>query len=112
MHRSLQLTAFLALASVRPALAQEGGLLDINEGLMVWTIIIFLIVLAVLYEAAYPHILGAVEAREATAEVLEAKVAESGAWRATARKVSTLSAMSSGTASITRSAVPTVCARF
>ena len=64
MHRSLQLTAFLALASVKPALAQEGGLLDINEGLMVWTILIFVLVLAILYKYAFPHILGAVEARE------------------------------------------------
>lgn len=45
--------------------AQEGGLLSVNTGLMFWTIAIFLIVLAVLYRVAFPHILGAVEAREA-----------------------------------------------
>jgi F-type H+-transporting ATPase subunit b len=55
----------LLLASATPAFAQEGGLLDINEGLMVWTILIFLVVLGILYKAAFPHILGAVEAREA-----------------------------------------------
>ncbi len=64
MQKSLRLTALLLLIAARPALAQEGGLLDINTGLMVWTVLIFLIVLAVLYKAAFPHILGAVEARE------------------------------------------------
>lgn len=38
--------------------------MDINEGLMIWTVLIFLIVLAILYRAAFPKILGAVEARE------------------------------------------------
>src|SRR5690606_4196503 len=64
MQKSLRLTALLLLIAARPALAKEGGLLDINTGLMVWTVLIFLIVLAVLYKAAFPHILGAVEARE------------------------------------------------
>ena len=64
MHTILRLTALLLLIGVKPAFAQEGGLLDINSGLMVWTILIFLIVLGVLYKAAFPHILGAVEARE------------------------------------------------
>ena len=65
MRTSLRLCLLLLLASATPAFAQEGGLLDINEGLMVWTILIFLIVLGILYKAAFPHILGAVEAREA-----------------------------------------------
>jgi F-type H+-transporting ATPase subunit b len=64
IRKSLHLTILLALASVTPAFAQEGGLLDINEGLMVWTIVIFVLVLAILYRFAFPHILGAVEARE------------------------------------------------
>ncbi len=64
MQKILRLTAILLLMGARPAFAQEGGLLDINSGLMVWTILIFLIVLGVLYKAAFPHILGAVEARE------------------------------------------------
>lgn len=65
MHTILRLTALLLLVTASPAFAQEGGLLEIDTGLMVWTILIFLIVLAILYKAAYPHILGAVEAREA-----------------------------------------------
>jgi F-type H+-transporting ATPase subunit b len=65
MQRFLRLTLLLSLVTAKPAFAQEGGLLDINEGLMVWTVLIFLIVLGILYKAAFPHILGAVEAREA-----------------------------------------------
>ncbi|MEX2582077.1 MAG: F0F1 ATP synthase subunit B [Gemmatimonadota bacterium] len=65
MHTSLRLTALLLLVTAKPAFAQEGGLLDINTGLMVWTVLIFLLVLGILYKAAFPHILGAVEAREA-----------------------------------------------
>ena len=65
MLRTLRLAALLSILLATPALAQDGGgLLDINTGLMVWTVLIFLIVLGVLYKAAYPAILGAVEARE------------------------------------------------
>jgi F-type H+-transporting ATPase subunit b len=65
MSRSLRLTALLTALLASPAHGQEdGGLLSINTGLMVWTVLIFLIVLLVLYKAAFPHILGAVEARE------------------------------------------------
>ena len=65
MHRPLRLAALLSLLSATPLVAQEkGGLLSINTGLMVWTVVIFVIVLLLLYRFAYPHILGAVEARE------------------------------------------------
>jgi F-type H+-transporting ATPase subunit b len=65
MRTSLRLTALLVTATATPAFAQEGGLLAIDTGLMVWTVLIFLIVLAILYKMVFPHILGAVEAREA-----------------------------------------------
>lgn len=65
MPKSLPLALLFLTTLATPTVAQEGGLLDVNEGLMVWTIIIFLIVLFVLYKFAYPPILGAVEAREA-----------------------------------------------
>lgn len=65
MSRSLRLAALLLMLLATPAFAAEGGLLDVNEGLIIWTILIFLIVLVVLYKAAFPMILGAVEAREA-----------------------------------------------
>ena len=78
MRRSLFATTALLFAAT-PLLAQEhaaeegGGLLSINPGLTIWTIVIFLIVLAILTKAAYPKILGAVEARERhIAELTEA----------------------------------------
>lgn len=64
MQRSLRLAALLSLLAASPAFAAEGGLLSPEPGLMVWTVLIFGIVLFVLYRAAYPKILGAVEARE------------------------------------------------
>ena len=63
--KSLPLVPLLVLALASPAYAAEGGLLSPDPGLIVWTIITFLIVLVLLYKFAYPHILGAVEAREA-----------------------------------------------
>ena len=71
MRRWLTTLVAFALLGATPLLAQEhgegggGGLLSINPGLSVWTIVIFLIVLVILSKAAYPKILGAVEAREA-----------------------------------------------
>jgi F-type H+-transporting ATPase subunit b len=64
--KSLLLFAMLALVVAGPAAAAEdqGGILTPAGGLMVWTLIVFGIVLIVLYKFAYPLILGAVEARE------------------------------------------------
>lgn len=70
MRNSLKLALLLLLSITSPLAAQEGGLLEVNTGLMVWTVLIFLIVLLVLYRFAYPQILGAVEAREARIEEL------------------------------------------
>jgi F-type H+-transporting ATPase subunit b len=70
MRRSLAPSLLLLAALAAPAAAQEhgegggGGLLSINPGLIIWTILIFLIVLAILSKFAFPKILGAVEARE------------------------------------------------
>ena len=64
--RSLPLVSGLLLGSVAPAFAAEGGgLLNVNTGLTAWTLIIFGIVFLILWKAAFPKILGAVEAREA-----------------------------------------------
>jgi F-type H+-transporting ATPase subunit b len=62
--RALLTLAFAGLFAVTPAYGQEGGLLSPETGLMVWTLIVFAIVLTVLYKFVYPPILGAVEARE------------------------------------------------
>ncbi|CAN5121629.1 hypothetical protein BH23GEM4_BH23GEM4_05150 [soil metagenome] len=65
MLRSLLLFTILTAGAAGPARAQEGGgLLEVNLGLTFWTIVIFLVVLAILTKFAYPPILGAVEARE------------------------------------------------
>jgi F-type H+-transporting ATPase subunit b len=77
MRRSLIAALGLILATAAPLLAQGeheggGGLLSINTGLSAWTIIIFLIVLAILSKFAFPRILGAVEAREKHLEELAA----------------------------------------
>lgn len=76
MRRSLITALGLVLASAAPLIAQEehggggGGLLSVNGGLSFWTILIFLIVFAILSKAAFPKILGAVEAREKHLEEL------------------------------------------
>ena len=58
------LVATLLLATAAPAYSQEAGPLDVNLGLMIWTFLIFGLVLAALYRFAWPNILGAVERRE------------------------------------------------
>jgi F-type H+-transporting ATPase subunit b len=62
--RALGFLIIAVLVMAAPASAQEGGLLSPSTGLMFWTIVTFLIVLIVLWKAALPPILGAVEARE------------------------------------------------
>jgi F-type H+-transporting ATPase subunit b len=52
-------------AAAAPEEGAQGGLLTIEGGLVIWTLIVFGTVLTVLYLKAYPLILGAVEAREA-----------------------------------------------
>ena len=68
MRRSLFLVPALVVLAASPLrAAEEGGnsLLMPNTGLSIWTIVIFLLVLAILSKFAFPKILGAVEAREA-----------------------------------------------
>lgn len=89
MRRSLYLLPALLLGSAAPLYA-EGGLLDLNPGLSIWTVIIFLVVLGVLSKFAFPKILGAVEAREAhlreTIEAAERDRAEAAALLAENRR--------------------------
>ncbi len=58
------LPVLLLTATPLYAAEEAAGPLDVNVGLMVWTILIFVIVLFALGKFAWPHILGAVEARE------------------------------------------------
>jgi len=56
-------TALLSALSATPAAAQV-DLLSPDQGLMIWTLIVFVVVLVLLGKFAFPHILGAVEERE------------------------------------------------
>jgi F-type H+-transporting ATPase subunit b len=60
------------------------GPLTVDGGLMLWTVLIFLILLAILKRFAWPAVLGAVEAREAA---LERQLAEAEQNRAEAAKL-------------------------
>lgn len=67
-----------------PTLIQEAhpsGPLTVEGGLMIWTIVVFLLLLAILRKFAWPAILGAVEARE---QALERQLAEAERDRAEA----------------------------
>jgi F-type H+-transporting ATPase subunit b len=83
----------LALATLSlllaPALAAQeehaaSGPLTVEGGLMFWTIVVFLVLLAVLKKFAWPAILGAVEARE---KALEEQLAAAERDRAEAAKL-------------------------
>jgi F-type H+-transporting ATPase subunit b len=56
-----------------PAQEPASGPLTVEGGLMLWTLFIFLLLLAILKKFAWPAILGAVEARE---QALERQLAE------------------------------------
>jgi F-type H+-transporting ATPase subunit b len=60
------------------------GPLTVDGGLMLWTVLIFLVLLAILKRFAWPAILGAVEARE---QALEQQLAEAERSRAEAAKL-------------------------
>jgi F-type H+-transporting ATPase subunit b len=68
------LNLVIALQDHAPA-AQEhaSGPLTVEGGLMFWTIVVFVVLLAILRKFAWPAILGAVEARE---QALERQLAE------------------------------------
>lgn len=62
----LALAAMAALAAPRPLAAQGGGaaLFDVNLGLSLWTVVVFLLLLFILGKFAWGPILTAAEARE------------------------------------------------
>lgn len=69
--RTLLRSLFLVAVAGTPALAQEAHKVDLlspNYGLMVWTLVIFLILLFVLSKFAFKPIMAAVEAREQALE--------------------------------------------
>lgn len=76
MRHTVRLAVAASLAATMPSLAvaQEAaaantpGLLSPNPGLMIWTLVIFVLLFLVLRRYAFPPILGAVEARERALE--------------------------------------------
>jgi F-type H+-transporting ATPase subunit b len=55
------------LSLILPAIQEEhaaAGPLTVEPGLMIWTVVVFLLLLLILKKFAYPALLGAVEARE------------------------------------------------
>ena len=64
--RALPVAAAVAALHAVPTslVAQEGGLFDINTGLSLWALIVFLILLGLLAKFAWGPILKALEARE------------------------------------------------
>jgi F-type H+-transporting ATPase subunit b len=60
------------------------GPLSVDPGLMIWTVVIFVVLLVILQRTAWPAILGAVEARE---KALEQQLAEAERSRAEAAQL-------------------------
>ena len=74
----------LALTIAQEEAPHASGPLTVEGGLMVWTIVVFLLLLAILRKFAWPAILGAVQAREAA---LEAQIAAAAHDREEAAKL-------------------------
>jgi F-type H+-transporting ATPase subunit b len=76
------------MLSVTLALLQQEhaprGPLSVEPGLMIWTVLVFIILLAILRKFAWPALLGAVEARE---RALEEQLAEAERNRAEAAQL-------------------------
>lgn len=71
MRKVMSLAAGASVLVAAPAFAQEGaaaGPLVVNGGLMIWTLVIFGILLLVLRRFAWPVVLGAVRDREKALE--------------------------------------------
>ena len=88
MRKTVGFAILATLAPVTPALASEegggGGLLTVDGGLMIWTLIVFGLLFVVLKRYAWPQILGAVEARE---RKLEEQIAETARLQDEARRL-------------------------
>ncbi|HEV2291191.1 MAG TPA: F0F1 ATP synthase subunit B [Gemmatimonadales bacterium] len=72
--RSVWLAGILTAFGATPLMAEGGGLLTVDGGLMVWTLVVFGLFFLILKRFAWPVVLGAVEARE---KKLEEQLAQS-----------------------------------
>jgi F-type H+-transporting ATPase subunit b len=86
--RSVWLTGVVTVLGAAPLAAEGaaggGGLLTVDGGLMVWTLVVFGLFLYILKRFAWPVVLGAVRARE---EALEAQIAQAAKDREDAEKL-------------------------
>ncbi|MGH7592095.1 MAG: F0F1 ATP synthase subunit B, partial [Gemmatimonadales bacterium] len=71
--RSLWLAGIAMTLIATPLMADGGGLLTVDGGLMVWTLVVFGLFFLILKRFAWPVVLGAVEARE---KKLEEQIAQ------------------------------------
>src|SRR2546430_7674309 len=83
MRKSLGLALLLVAVTAAPAGAQEGGAgpLTVDGGLVIWTLVVFGLLLLVLRRSAWPVLLSAVRERERR---LEQQIAEAEQNRAEA----------------------------
>ena len=88
MKKAMLLAAAASVLGAAPALAEEGGAaagpLVVNGGLMIWTLVIFGILLAMLRKFAWPVVLGAVRDRE---KALEEQIAAAERNRAESARI-------------------------
>jgi ATP synthase, F0 subunit b len=88
MRKVMSLVAGASVLVAAPVLAEEGGAaagpLVVNGGLMIWTLVIFGILLLVLRKFAWPVVLGAVRDRE---KALEEQIAAAERNRAESAKL-------------------------
>jgi F-type H+-transporting ATPase subunit b len=88
MRKVMSLAAGASVLAAAPVVAEEGGAaagpLVVNGGLMIWTLVIFGILLLVLKRFAWPVVLGAVRERE---KALEDQIAAAERNRAESAKL-------------------------
>lgn len=71
--RAIWLAGGALVLGASPLMAEGGGLLTVDGGLMVWTLLVFAAFFLILKRFAWPVVLGAVEARE---KALEEQIAQ------------------------------------
>ena len=71
--RTVWLAGVLMTVGATPLMAEGGGLLTVDGGLMIWTLFVFGLFYLILKRFAWPVVLGAVEARE---KKLEEQIAQ------------------------------------
>ena len=88
MRKAVWFAVGASLIGAAPVVAQEGGApsgpLVVNGGLMIWTLVVFAILLVVLRKFAWPVVLGAVIGRE---KALEEQIAAAERNRAESAKL-------------------------